>query len=145
MELPNDDDPILNYFAGSLRAMRVGEAEADAVLRAMSQGDSERVLAMVRAHPRLATARTPFQDCPLIHLAAQNGTLEVMQLLLQHGASVADRDHGHIGNGQTTMLAAAYSSQPAAVYLLLDHGADINEAGGAEILGRDPGHCCGLA
>ena len=57
-----------------------------------------------------------------------------MELLLQHGADVRDRDHGHItGHGKTPMLSAAQAQQAGAVCWLLEHGADVNEDGGAVI------------
>lgn len=64
-----------------------------------------------------------FRSClsPL-HLAAMNGDVSVVKLLLQHGAKVDADD----GSGQTPLFLAANWSRYDAVELLIEHGANVN-------------------
>jgi ankyrin repeat protein len=56
-----------------------------------------------------------------LHLAAVSGDTNLIEIILQHGATVDIRnDHG-----QTPLIVAAGRGQADAVSLLLDHGADI--------------------
>jgi ankyrin repeat protein len=56
--------------------------------------------------------------------AAKNGNAEVVQLLLERGASVNQRDPRY---ASTALIAAVNGAQPAVVTLLVDAGADVNQ------------------
>lgn len=56
-----------------------------------------------------------------LHYAATSGHLDVMELLLQHGASIDARSP----NGTTPLMMAAMYGTPEAVKLLLEKGADV--------------------
>ena len=63
-----------------------------------------------------------------LHDAASNGHVEVMEILLEHGANINDR--GEIGSkqseGVTPLHEAAMEGQVEAMTTLLQHGADAN-------------------
>src|SRR5262249_44763421 len=61
---------------------------------------------------------------PLL-FAARNGDVESAQLLLAAGASPNEA----APDGTSALVLAAHSGQPAVALTLLDHGADINDAG----------------
>ena len=105
---------VLLLLPGSLFAQ---EAELDASLFQQSgSGNAKEVAALLEQGARVVAVqlggRTP------LYIAAQQGRLEVMRLLIDAGADVNARtDDGH------SVLAAAAWSNTEAVQLLLDRGA----------------------
>ena len=70
------------------------------------------------ADGNIKTDRTP------LIMAAWNGNVDILTLLLQHGANINEQERG----GRTALISAAYGSDyPDAIKLLLQHGANINE------------------
>jgi ankyrin repeat protein len=59
-----------------------------------------------------------------LHLAAMNGHLEIVKLLLEHGADVNAKTKE--GYGYTALHSAASNGHLEIVKLLLEHGADVN-------------------
>lgn len=64
------------------------------------------------------------KDFPLLQLAARNGQVAVMELLLNHGADINATANQE--RGQTALQMAAGGGHLDAMKLLLDRGADIN-------------------
>lgn len=62
---------------------------------------------------------------PLLIMAARNGHIQVMKLLLNRGADVNARDD----RGRTALMVAAGLSDPGMVRLLLSKGADVSARG----------------
>jgi hypothetical protein len=97
--------------------------------------DEGGAMALLAAHPELLDSKTPYQGLPLLCLAAEGGLLRLAAALLDRGAPVSARDHGHIfGPGKTPLLWAAEAGQVDAVAFLLRRGAGVDEAGGARII-----------
>lgn len=90
--------------------------------RAAGEGDQARVVALLAGDPTLANAcYEGHSNRPTaLHLAASNGHLEVVALLLHHGAVVNARD----ASGMTPLHIAAGIGHLGVAALLLDHGAD---------------------
>jgi len=64
---------------------------------------------------------TPEGQAPL-HIAAGNGSIELMQAMIRRGANINIANNAH----QTPLHWAAWNNQPQAAKLLLDSGADMN-------------------
>ena len=115
------------------------ESLATAVVDAIRGGDVQRLEALLRSNPELATARIDGQRTPL-HIATDypghfpNGAA-IVATLVEHGADV----NAHfIGKHTETPLHWAASCDDVLVLdALLDHGADI-EAAGSVIGGGAP-------
>ncbi len=84
-------------------------------------GMLQRVRQFLRANPALANA-TGAHGLPVLFHAALGGHVEVAELLVAAGASVAD-----VGNA--ALFGAIRGNQPAMLAWLLSHGADANAAG----------------
>lgn len=76
---------------------------------------------VVRALLARGASASPAQESPLI-AAARAGDVDVVELLLDHGAPIEPRDH--LGRGP--LYWAAYLGHRAVVELLLDRGADVH-------------------
>ena len=72
-------------------------------------------------HGAGVNARTNMHSCTPLHLATQRGKVEVVHVLLQHGADVGTKD----GSGRTALHQAAQFGKVEVVYVLLQHGADV--------------------
>ena len=81
-------------------------------------GDTARVGALLRRHPRLATAPDGCGSPP-IHHAARNGDTEIVRLLIEHGADV----NAQTDCGQTVLYCAGGHGHLDTMQLLLDNGA----------------------
>jgi len=88
---------------------------------AVTNGDAEAVAALLDAgaDPFRRTAKG-FPARGAIHIAAAQGDVAMLQMLLDHGVGVDELD----GAGGHALLWAAYKGQPEAVAFLLAKGAD---------------------
>lgn len=68
-----------------------------------------------------ALEANPLQGRAALHIAAQRGSVEVIQFLIAHGAKTDLRDSEY----ETPLHAAAFYAHADAVKILLDNGADI--------------------
>jgi ankyrin repeat protein len=68
-----------------------------------------------------ARSTNPMQNTPL-HAAAAGRQMDLVKLLIDHGADVNARQHG----GWTALHAAAQSGDAALVQMLLENGADVS-------------------
>ena len=90
-------------------------------LAAVFLADHQRVLSLLRLHPRLATSADGRGDMP-IHHAARNGDLAIVSQLIESGADVnATNPRGH-----TVLYCAGGHGHLHVVQLLLQHGADVD-------------------
>lgn len=122
------------HLQEAINALNRIKQEGDSML-ATTNGETERLRALLEQNPVLRGTRTNYQGVPLISLAAAEGHIDTVQLLLEMGCSLGSRDLGHIrGPGKTPLLAAAKAGQAATVVWLLEHGADVNDSGGAQML-----------
>lgn len=90
-------------------------------LAAVFLGDQTRVAAMLGLHPELATTIEGRGDQP-IHHAARNGDLEIVKLLLDHGADVDAMSERR----NSVLYCAAGHGHGDTMKLLLDRGVDVN-------------------
>ena len=79
---------------------------------------------LIAKHPEHMHARGGSVVTPL-HVAAREGSTDVLSLLLEHGADMEGRD----GYGVTPLYRASWSGKFEAGQFLLDRGADINARG----------------
>ena len=86
----------------------------------IKRGEVERVREVVEADPTVLALREAKLASPPLVWAARHGRVEVMEVLLELGAGLEERDR----NGNTELIAAARYSQPGAVVHLLRAGAD---------------------
>src|SRR5579863_3640360 len=94
------------------------------ITEAAASGDVEVVRDLLAAEPVLVHAHSSDGWTPL-HLAAHFGHSLIAEMLLAQGADVQARATNDLGT--TPLLWAILGQDVAAVILLLDHGADINE------------------
>lgn len=94
------------------------------ITEAARAGDIAAVRDLLTADPVLVHTHSYDGWTPL-HLAAHYGHSQVAEMLLAHGADVNARATNDLGS--SPLLWAIMGQDVAAVTLLLDHGADINE------------------
>jgi len=99
---------------------------------AAAVGDQERLEALLRAEPELATRLDPARISPLSH-AAREGHLHLVRLLLENGAD-ANRPEEAAPHGRALFEACLRNHRQVAE-LLLENGADPNA-------GVDSSGCC---
>ena len=94
----------------------------DDMIFAAFMGDVERVKDLLKKNPLLRNAvDIATQETPL-HRAADNGHIEVVRILLDHGAYINAQD----ALGCTPLHLATMKDDAEIVELLLDKGADVN-------------------
>ncbi|XP_012543973.2 uncharacterized protein LOC101747202 [Bombyx mori] len=101
---------------------------AAALLEAAARGDAARLASLLNADSRDVNA-TDENGCTALQRAAADGHVEVVTLLLQHGADPNKQDHLH---GNTAAHEAAWKGYSRCVGLLARAGADLlarNSAG----------------
>ena len=114
-----DEVPKLINQHKSLNLDCVDEDGIGAVyLAAVCRDDMLSVLLEHQADPNLATG----DDHTALHVAAQNGHVANIRLLLEKGARLDPRQ----SEGYTPLLMAVEADQQQAVQILLDYGADFN-------------------
>ena len=86
----------------------------------IERGEVGRVREGVEADPTVLALRGGEYASPPLVWAARHGRVEVMEVLLELGAGLEERD----GDEYTALLVAAWCSQPGAVVHLLRAGAD---------------------
>jgi ankyrin repeat protein len=94
-----------------------------AMVDAIAAGDSDRVGELLDHAPGLANAKgTDTDQTPMLYLAMDSGSSELVKLLLDHGADwrITTR------SGWTVLSRACSHGTPHIVDLLLQHGADLN-------------------
>src|SRR5262245_14485265 len=84
-------------------------------------GDAARVETLLREKPRLVDD-TDGRTLSALHYAASEGHLEVVRVLLEHGADARVSALG----GMTPLFLAAASGHAEVAKLLVQHGADMN-------------------
>lgn len=121
------------------------ENDANAIFWAL-YGYQNKVLRHLLEHGADANARcdqTAFRRWPTmgsmtlpLHLAAYQGNVAAIRLLLQYGANINGKDRigGNVSAGVSTAVSTAlWAQQDAAVSVLLESGADLN-VGGIEFI-----------
>lgn len=98
------------------------------LLAAAVAGDVDTLARLLDAHPAKIAVSGGQWDRPLLHLAAENGHLACVELLLQRGFAVDHRDE--LDNATASHWAAA-GGHLAVVRRLLEAGADPDGAGDA--------------
>ena len=115
--------------AGDLPANGMTQAELDAgMLAEVRDNDVEGVCEYLRRGANVdARNGSPTQGQTALMAAAEEGLLELAELLLVNGADVNAKRRGVDG---TPLHLAAYQGHLAVAELLLDHGAAVNEMNG---------------
>lgn len=98
----------------------------DGIFNAVESGDVDTVRLLLDKAPGLIHSRDTY-GYSLLHRAAQNGRLQVVELLIAKGIAVDERTYG--GRGLTPLHLAASEDHIDTAILLLEKGANI-EAGG---------------
>ena len=105
----------------SLRA----QARVDQFIDDAYEGRVKPVRATLERNARwMANARDSVHGIPVLHRAIEGGSLEVVQLLLQHGASTVDRDT----LGRSATFVAAACGTTSILQCVLRAGGDVNGA-----------------
>ncbi len=99
-------------------------APAEAVTRAIKDGDLARVVSLLDARPDLSNADGPFGRT-MLNWAAECGNPGIVKALLQHGARVSARSA--LGGG-TALFPAAWKKNDEVAKVLMDAGIDVNAA-----------------
>ncbi len=94
------------------------------IIKAAKSGASARVAELLQQDSALISARDADGSTPL-HCATWKGHLNVVEVLLAHGADVNAHNHNDHW-GTTPLHAAAHANQKAIAELLIAHGADIH-------------------
>ena len=118
-------DLARHYGFTSWRALKshVDSLTIDGQLfEAARTGDVERVTALLDAHPDRLHARTKPYEWSLLHIAAHNGHLAIVELLLQRGLNVNSREKG---DNTYAMHWAAAAGHLDVVRRLADAGGDV--------------------
>ena len=124
-----------DYGFASWRALK---AHVDAqsvdgqIIAAARQGRAGDLDALLAHHPRKIDITGSDWDRPLLHIAAGEGHLDCVDVLLRRGFDVATRDRG---DNATALHWAAQFGTLAVVERLLEAGADIDGAGDAHEVG----------
>ena len=110
---------VLGIIFFSVCVLALANANDD-LLKAASQKNAEGVKAAIAKGARVGV--TGQQARTALHIAAANGSLDIVGILLDAKAPLTARD----SDGLTPLLRAAKSLQGATVELLLRRGADEN-------------------
>jgi cytohesin len=103
------------------RAAAAQPAATSSIFDALSSGDVGQAEAMLKKNPALANAKDEDGETPL-HIAAQMGDVELVELLLENTKDVNTPDE----SGATPLHLAAGSGQKEVAELLLAKKADVN-------------------
>jgi len=100
------------------------------LLEAIKKDDVQKVKSILKGIPQASSRREVNQrghagDTPL-SVAAWRGNLEIVRLLVEHGAVV---DAGKETGNRTPLLEASYQGHADVVQYLIDRGADVNAKG----------------
>ncbi|MDQ1355397.1 MAG: hypothetical protein QG657_5707 [Acidobacteriota bacterium] len=96
---------------------------AQGIFTAVGSGDIDTVRMLLEKDPGLIHSRDT-SGYSLLHRAAQNGRLQMIELLITKGLHIDERSHD--GNKLTPLHLAACENQIDTVALLLEKGADID-------------------
>ncbi len=99
--------------------------DGKSLLEAVRKGDAAALRVLVSAGAPVTTKVGEYKET-LLHLAAQNGHLEITRLLISAGAELNAKDR----DGFTPLHEAVYWMHPDMVKLLLEGGADIRVGDG---------------
>ena len=95
-------------------------ASANPLLEAAEAGDTKQVRELLTAHPDWVDVEDEEGETSLME-AAEDGHLEIVELLLKAGANINHQDH----SGETALMEAAQESKIECVKLLLEKGAAV--------------------
>ena len=103
-------------------------SDAQRLANAATAGELETVRRLLGGEPALASAYTD-EGWTALHLVA---TAEIAEVLLDAGADINARNrHKVFGSGNSPLSAAVYQDHADVVMLLLERGADVNQADNA--------------
>ncbi len=124
-----------DYGFASWRALkaRVDALSLDGqIIAAAVEGRARDLDALLAAHPRKLAITGGRWNRPLLHLAAEEGHLPCVDVLLRHGFDVHRRDRN---DNATALHWAAYGGRLDVAKRLLTAGADIDGEGDAHAVG----------
>ena len=114
----NKDDPNSGFAAFPEKP------EAVPLYHAARLGFRDLAVHLIAEHPEHVNAHGGVLETPM-HVAAREGHVDILSLLLEHGAELEGRSGGP-GYNVTPLHVASGDGRLEAVRCLLDHGADIN-------------------
>jgi len=109
-------------FFGRRKKNDCGDADADSLFAAVATGDLARVKRLAIDCGVDPNVREDDKGATPLHVAAEYGYSEIVEVLLEHGADPNIRDK----YGETPLHVAAAFGNSKVVEVLLEHGADPN-------------------
>jgi len=125
-----DQDPGPSPAAGEVSAS-AAQAPEEQIVAAVRTGDHDRLAGLLDRHPDRLHLRSGPYEWSLLHVAAQEGHAEVVDLLLARGI---DPDTRERGDNTTPMHWAAAAGHLSVVQRLAEAGGDVVGAGDDHLL-----------
>ena len=121
-----------NAIAASSKEEALSESEVVDIVNAVNEKDVAKVTAMLQTNPKLVkakfTAGGPYSGWPLLMIATTQGSKPIVELLLNFGADVNEKND----SSEVALHYAALKGHKDIVQILLDHHADVNVKNDAE-------------
>ena len=106
----------------------VPQAWAGELYKAAKRGDLNNVITLLGTGAKVNEKERDNNNMTALHVAAMKGNVDIVRLLLKHGADLNAKD-SHPERGWTPLHYAVYSGRPDVVALLCDSGSKIDAKG----------------
>eukprot|EP00300_Choanocystis_sp_HF-7_P026342 c29369_g1_i1.p1 GENE.c29369_g1_i1~~c29369_g1_i1.p1 ORF type:complete len:214 (+),score=50.89 c29369_g1_i1:3-644(+) len=101
---------------------RAGEALLSELAKAVRRGDVPQIKGILHSDPSVVNAYLDEDEHTAAHTAANNGKIDVLEILIEHGANLDIPNH----DGWTPVYSAVMDGDETVLELLLKSGAGVN-------------------